>query len=96
VIVSTRFGAGRTRVEIVEIRAEDVQVGDIVNKAGPQRDGWIEVAAVERLPDGRVNIADDTYQKSFTSQGIDLVWLQIARPLVGNSHLPVPAARADH
>jgi hypothetical protein len=95
VVVSTRFGAGRTRVEIVEIRAEEVQVGDIVNKAGHQREGWIEVAAVERLPDGRVNIADDTYQKSVTSQGIDLVWLQIARPLVGNSHLPVPVARAD-
>jgi hypothetical protein len=93
--VSTRFGAGRTRVEVVEIRAEDVQVGDIVNKAGHQREGWIEVVAVERLPDGRVNIADETYQRSFTSEGLDLVWLQIARPLVGNSHLPVPASRTD-
>jgi hypothetical protein len=82
------------RVEVVEIRAEDVQVGDIVNKAGHQRDGWIEVAAVERLPDGRMNIADDTYQKSFTTQGFDLVWLQIARPLRGNSHLAVPAEHA--
>jgi hypothetical protein len=88
--VVPRFATGRVRIEVVEIRAGDVQVGDVVNKAGHQRDGWIEVAAVDRLPDGRMNIADETYQKSFTSQANDLVWLQIARPLTGNSHLAMP------
>jgi hypothetical protein len=88
--VGSRFGSGRLRVEVVEVRAQDVQVGDIVNKQGNQREGWIEVAALELLPDGRVNIADETYQRSFTSAGVDLVWLQIARPLTGNSHLATP------
>jgi hypothetical protein len=89
--VGTRIGSGRVRVEVVEIRADDVQIGDIVNKSGNQRDGWMEVAEVERLRDGRVNIIDETHQRSFTSEGMDLVWLQIARPLHGNSHLPMPA-----
>jgi hypothetical protein len=86
--VGTRIGSGRHRIEVVEIRAEDVEVGDIVNKSGHQREGWIEVATVEHLPDGRMNIADETYKKSFTSEAADLLWLQIARPLKGNSHLP--------
>jgi hypothetical protein len=88
--VAPRFSSGRVRIEVVEIRIEDVKVGDIVNKAGHQREGWIEVAAVEALPDGRMNIADETYQLSFTGDPLDLVWLQIARPLHGNSHLVVP------
>jgi hypothetical protein len=91
--VGTRSGSGRILVEVVEIRAGDVQIGDIVNKAGRQRDGWIEVAALERLPDGRVNIADESYQQSFTSHALDLVWLQVARPLLGNSHIAVPGDR---
>jgi len=88
--VTLPLGTGRTRIDVVEVRAEDVQPGDVVNKAGHVRDGWIEVASVERLPDGRVNIADATYLKSFTSEPYDLVWLQIARPLHGNSHLALP------
>jgi len=72
------------------VRAEDVQPGDVVNKGGHVREGWIEVASVEQLPDGRVNIADSTYQKSFTSGSMDLIWLQIVRPLHGNSHLVLP------
>jgi hypothetical protein len=87
--VGTRIGSGRQRIEVVEIRADDVEVGDIVNKFGHQREGWIEVASVERLPDGRMNIADSTYKKSFTTETSDLIWLQIARPLSGNSHLSV-------
>ena len=84
------FGIGRNRIEVVEVRAEDVQPGDVVNKSGHQRNGWIEVASVERLPDGRINIADASYQMSFTSEALDLIWLQIVRPLQGNSHLALP------
>jgi hypothetical protein len=84
------LGTNRAQVEVVEVRAQDVQIGDVVNKGGHVREGWIEVALVEDLPDGRVNIADATYQQSFTSGAFDLVWLQIARPLDGNSHLALP------
>jgi hypothetical protein len=77
----------RRQVEVVQIRAEDVQVGDVVNRAGNQREGWFEVAAVESLPDGRLNIADAKYQQSVMTAPLDLLWLQIVRPLHGNSHL---------
>ena len=86
----SRLGTGRNRIEVVEVRAEDIQPGDVVNKGGHVREGWIEVATVEHLPDGRVNIADATYLKSFTSHAMDLIWLQIVRPLHGNSHLALP------
>jgi hypothetical protein len=89
-LVGTRLGSGRNRIEVIEIRAQDVEVGDVVNKGGHVREGWIEVATVDRLPDGRMNIADSSYLKSFTSEPLDLLWLQIVRPLHGNSHLAVP------
>ncbi|HEV8297190.1 MAG TPA: hypothetical protein VGQ20_07835 [Acidimicrobiales bacterium] len=79
--------SGRNRVEVVQIRGQDVQVGDVVNKTGAVREGWLEVVSVEQLPDGRVNIADATYQMSFTSGPLDIVWLQIVHSLHGNSHL---------
>jgi hypothetical protein len=88
--VANRLPQGRTRIEVVEIRAQDVQVGDVINKSGYVREGWIEVSAVENLPDGRLNIADSTYRKSFTTDPLDLLWLQIAQPLRGNSHLAIP------
>jgi hypothetical protein len=71
----------------VQVCGRDVQVGDVINKSGPFREGWIEVASVDLLPDGRLNIADPSYRKSFTTEPRDLVWLQILRPLRGNSHL---------
>jgi hypothetical protein len=74
-------------VEVVQICARDVQVGDVINKSGPFREGWIEVASVDLLPDGRLNVADATYRKSFTTEALDLLWLQVLRPLRGNSHL---------
>ena len=79
----------RMQVQIVQIRAHDVQPGDIVNKTGPVRDGWVQISYIESLPDGRVNLCDESYRKSFVSEPLDLIWLQIAIVLKGNSHLPV-------
>jgi hypothetical protein len=73
----------------VQIRAQDVVAGDVVNKSGPLRDGWVEIAYTEPLPDGRINLCDESYRKSFVSEPLDLVWLQIAGTLKGNSHMPV-------
>lgn len=84
----------RLQVHIVQIRAQDVQPGDIVNKTGPMRDGWVEVAYTEPLPDGRINLCDESYRKSFVSEPLDLIWLQIAVTLKGNSHLPVDVVMA--
>lgn len=79
----------RIQVHIVQVRAQDVQPGDVVNRTGPIRDGWIEIAYTEPLPDGRLNLCDESYRKSFVSEPLDLIWLQIAANLKGNSHLPV-------
>ena len=85
--MSNLIGSGRMQIQVVQIRAQDVQIGDIVNRGGHVREGWIEVASIDHLPDGRMNISDVTYRFSFTSGPLDLVWLQIAQTLEGNSHL---------
>lgn len=79
----------RIQVHIVQIRAQDVLAGDVVNRSGAIRDGWVEMAYIEQLPDGRLNLCDESYRKSFVSEPLDLIWLQIAVNLKGNSHMPV-------
>lgn len=80
----------RSKIEIVQIRAAEVQAGDVVNKRGPNRDGWIEVLKLEELENGSFVVHDETGRDSFTAVGYDLVWLQVARELRHNSHMPMP------
>jgi len=79
----------RSKVEIVQVRVNDVQSGDVVNKRGPNKDGWVEVASVEQLPNGSYLVNDETGKDSFTGALYDLVWLQVLSPLPQNSHIPV-------
>lgn len=81
----------RSRVVIVQIRAAEVQVGDVVNRRGPERTGWMEVGHVERLPGGELIISDESRRDGFTAADYDLVWLQTLEPLTTNSHIPLPA-----
>ena len=80
----------RGRVEIVQVRASHIQGGDVVNRRGAQRDGWIEVAELEELPSGDLVIHDEKGTDSFTADPLDVVWLQVLAPLARNSHLVVP------
>lgn len=80
----------RAKIEIVQIRAADVEPGDVVNKRGPIRDGWIEVAGLEELESGQYVVHDENGRDSFTAVGYDLVWLQVAVALRHNSHMPIP------
>lgn len=80
----------RGRVEIVQVRVSDIQGGDVVNRRGAQRDGWIEVAQLEQLPGGDFVVHDEKGSDSFTAQPLDVVWLQVLAPLTRNSHLVVP------
>ncbi len=80
----------RSHVTIVQIRATDLQPGDIVNRRGPERTGWMEVERVESLPDGTLVVQDAEERDSFTATGYDLVWLQTLLVLRTNSHLPLP------
>lgn len=80
----------RSHVTIVQVRAADLQPGDIVNRRGPERTGWIEVERVESLPDQTLVVHDTEDRNSFTATGYDLVWLQTLLLLRTNSHLPLP------
>ena len=80
----------RSKVEIVMIRASEVQQGDVVNRRGPNKDQWIEVAELEQLENGHYVIHDESGQESFTAVGYDLIWLQVLHELRENSHLAVP------
>jgi hypothetical protein len=80
----------RSRVEIVQIRVADVQSGDVVNKRGPEKTGWIEVERLERLESGDYVVHDVRDVDSFTATEYDLVWLQTVLQLHANSHLALP------
>ena len=79
----------RNKIEIVQIRAAEVQRGDVVNRRGPNKEGWMEVARLETLESGNYVVHDENERESFTAEGYDLVWLQVVHPLRENSHLPV-------
>jgi len=80
----------RSQVSIVQIRASEIQPGDVVNRRGPERTGWVEVDRTEHLPDGTLVVHDKHQRESFTAVGYDLVWLQTVVTLRTNSHLALP------
>ena len=85
----------RSKVIIVQIRTSDLRPGDVINRRGPERHGWMEVDRTEVLAKGDLVIHDESDRESFTAKDYDLVWLQTLEQLVGNSHLPVPAERSQ-
>ena len=82
-------------VNIVQVRAADLEPGDVINKRGAERHGWIEVDRVEELPGGGLVIHDESGRESFTAEGYDLVWLQTLEELSANSHLPTPVLSSE-
>ena len=84
----------RNRITVVEIRAGEVLVGDVINRRGHIREGWIEVARVDQMHDGQILIADVGEKSTFLSQPLDILWLQIVSPLTGNSHFALPDSLA--
>jgi hypothetical protein len=82
--------ARRNRISVVEIRAGEVLVGDVINRRGHIREGWMEVGRTEQMQDGQILIADIGEKTTFLSQPLDILWLQIVSPLTGNSHFALP------
>jgi len=80
----------RRQVAIVQIRVADVQSGDVVNKRGPEKTGWIEVERLEQLESSDYVVHDVRDVDSFTATGYDLIWLQTVVQLHANSHLALP------
>lgn len=85
----------RSEVVIIQIRTADLQSGDVINRRGPERQGWMEVDHLEVLAEGDLVVHDEHERDSFTATGYDLVWLQTLRELIGNSHLPTPVERSQ-
>ena len=90
-----RWAVVRSKVIIVQIRTSDVQPGDVINKRGPERSGWMEVDRVETLLEGDLIVHDESGSESFTAKDYDLIWLQTLEELIGNSHLPTPSASSQ-
>lgn len=84
----------RNRITVVEIRAGEVLVGDVINRRGHIREGWMEVARADVMGDGQILIADLAEKTAFLSQPLDILWLQIVSPLSGNSHFALPESFA--
>jgi hypothetical protein len=82
--------ARRNRITVVEIRAGEVLVGDVINRRGHIREGWMEVGRAEVMHDGQILIADVGEKTTFLSHPLDILWLQIVSPLSGNSHFALP------
>ncbi|MEO5843148.1 MAG: hypothetical protein ABIQ73_17425 [Acidimicrobiales bacterium] len=80
----------RNRITVVEIRAGEVLVGDVINRRGDIREGWMEVARADVMGDGQILISDIAEKTAFLSQPLDILWLQIVSPLAGNSHFALP------
>lgn len=81
----------RSKVEIVQIRVSDVECGDVVNKRGPEKYGWVEVDRLQQLESGDYVVHDVRDVDSFTATGYDLIWMQTVVSLSANSH-PAPPA----
>ena len=77
----------RTKIEIVQVRVADIASGDVVNKRGPEKNGWIEVERLEQRQSGDYVVHDARDVDSFTASGYDLVWLQTVMRLDANSHM---------
>lgn len=82
--------ARRNRITVVEIRAGEVLVGDVINRRGHIREGWMEVGRAEVMQDGQILIADVDDKVTFLTQPLDILWLQIVSSLSGNSHFALP------
>ncbi|MGI9601394.1 MAG: hypothetical protein ACR2QE_05895 [Acidimicrobiales bacterium] len=71
----------RPAVQTVQIRIDDVQKGDVINRNVDNTDGWFEVDTIETLHDGRMAMADERHQNTITGFPLDLVAMQLVRQL---------------
>ncbi len=85
----------RWHVHIVQMRARDVRVGDVVAKDPTRFDGWFRVHETKTLLDGAINIIDKSNERSFTAGPFDLVGLQTPVPLPAEAERNVQREQAS-
>lgn len=86
----------RWHVHIVQMRARDIKVGDVVAKDPSRFDGWFRVHEVRQLGDGTFNLLDKGNARSFTAGPFDLVGLQTPVPLPAEAERNVRREEASH
>jgi hypothetical protein len=85
----------RWHVHIVQMRARDIKVGDVIAKDANRYDGWFRVTEVKALADGTVNLIDKGNTRSFTAGPFDLVGLQTPVPLPAEAERNVAREQAS-
>ena len=85
----------RWHVHIVQMRARDIRVGDVIAKDAHRHDGWFRVQEVKTLGDGTVNLIDKGNTRSFTAGPFDLVGLQTPVPLPAEAERNVKREEAS-
>ncbi len=88
--VAEELAMTRGQVEIVKIRGNDIQIGDIVHARPDEVEGWFEVAKVAALPSGMISVVDADETMGFLVERLGIVGLQVMMPLSTASHAPGP------
>lgn len=67
----------RRLVKVIKIRLADAQVGDVVNRDASSNEGWFEVAALDTLFNGSLQVADETTYITITGGIFDIIAIQV-------------------
>lgn len=87
---------GRWHVHVVQMRARDIRVGDVVNRDPTKFDGWFRVHEIRQLGSGTYNILDKSNAQSFTVGPFDLVGLQTPVQLPAEAERNARGAESGH
>jgi hypothetical protein len=67
----------RRLIKVVKIRLADAQVGDVVNRDPTAQEGWFEVASLDTLFNGSLQVADETTYITITGGTFDTIAVQV-------------------
>jgi hypothetical protein len=67
----------RRLIKVVKIRLADALVGDVVNRDATSQEGWFEVASLDTLFNGSLQVADETTYITITGGTFDTIALQV-------------------
>ena len=67
----------RRLVKVVKIRLADALVGDVVNRDASSDEGWFQVAALDTLFNGSLQVSDETTYITITGGDFDTIALQV-------------------
>lgn len=69
----------RRIIKTAKVRIVDSQVGDIVNRNPDAEKGWFEVAEINTLFNGDLQLVDETSYVTITGGDNDLIGVQFAQ-----------------